>query len=157
LLDGSESVEGCLLAFGNLRRALSVVLQETQPDCVVATYPAYGQVIQSLYHDHAERPFRLITVVTDSISVNSSWYRAASDWFCVANEDTAGILRANHVPAERIKTFGFPVSPLFASEPRLALEAPTGTSPRRILYIINTGKKKTGKAIDRILDVPYTI
>jgi UDP-N-acetylglucosamine:LPS N-acetylglucosamine transferase len=156
LLDKSQSVEGCLLAFGNLKSALARILQEAQPDCVVSTYPAYGHVIQSLYRDHAERPFRLITVVTDSISVNSSWYRATSDWFCVANEDTAEVLRRNKVCPERIRSFGFPVSPVFAEEPASALSVPEGTAPRRILYIINTGKKKTGKAIDRLLEVPHT-
>ena len=156
VLDKSRSVESCLLAFGNLKGALADILREAQPDCVVSTYPAYAHVIQDLYRDHAERPFRLITVVTDSISVNAWWYRAASDWFCVANEDTADVLGKNGVPADRIKCFGFPVSPSFAEEPPTALRPPEGTAPRRILYIINTGKKKTGKGLDRLLEVPHT-
>ncbi len=33
------------------------------------------------------------------------------------------------------------------------LPQPIGDEPRRVLYIINTGKKKAGKAIDRILEI----
>ena len=49
--------------------------------------------------------------MTDPISVNSSWYRAPSDWFCVPNEATAEVLRQHGVAGEKIKAFGFPVSP----------------------------------------------
>lgn len=73
---------------GKLRRSLSAVLQEAEPDVVVSTYPVYAHLIQDLYRGHAERPFRFITVVTDSISVCSAWYRAPSDLFVVANEPT---------------------------------------------------------------------
>jgi processive 1,2-diacylglycerol beta-glucosyltransferase len=31
--------------------------------------------------------------------------------------------------------------------------APVGDEPRRVLYVINTGKKKAGKAIDRLLEI----
>ena len=47
---------------------------------------------------------------------------------------------------------GFPVSPLFAENPN-DLPAPVGNEPRRVLYVINTGKKKAGKAIDRLLEI----
>ena len=76
-LDNSQSFEGCLLAFGKLKSSLGTILHEAQPDCVVSTYPAYAHVIQSLHRDHAERPFRLITVVTDSISVKGGGIRGS--------------------------------------------------------------------------------
>ncbi len=99
-----------------------------------------------------ERPFRLITVVTDSITINSAWFRAPSDFFCVANDASAEALRKGGVPEKQIKVLGFPVNPVFA-EPAAELPAPVGDEPRRVLYIINTGKKKAGKAIDRLLEL----
>jgi processive 1,2-diacylglycerol beta-glucosyltransferase len=75
----------------------SDILTAAQPDCVVSTYPVYGHVIQDIYRDHSERPFRFITVVTDSISVNSSWYRAPQRLVCVPNEATAEVLRKHGV------------------------------------------------------------
>jgi len=156
MLDNSKSLEQRLLSFGKLKGALADILESAQPDCVLSTYPVYGHVIQEIYRDHSERPFRFITVVTDSISVNSSWYRAPSDWFCVANEATAEVLREHGVPGEKIKAFGFPVSPVFAEMKAGDLPELECVPPFKILYIINTGKKKSGKAIDRLLDIPAT-
>ena len=99
MLDNAKGLESNLLAFGNLKSALERILEQSQPDCVLSTYPVYAHVIREIYRDHSERPFRFITVVTDSISVNSSWFRAPSDWYCVPNEATAGVLRKNGVPA----------------------------------------------------------
>ena len=131
---------------------LEKILAETQPDCVVSTYPVYGHVIQKICRSQHERPFRFITVVTDSITINSAWFRAPSDYFCVANDATADVLRKGGVAEKQIKALGFPVSPMFADNPR-TLPAPVGNEPRRVLYIINTGKKKAGKAIDRLLEL----
>src|ERR1700733_786012 len=147
MLDNSKGLESNLLAFGNLKSALEQILEQSQPDCVLSTYPVYAHVIREIYRDHSERPFRFITVVTDSISVNSSWFRAPSDWYCVANEATAQVLRKNGVPAEKIKAFGFPVNPLFAEQHQEIVQAPEADGVIKVLYIINTGKKKSGKAV----------
>ena len=151
LLDNSPFVEKQLGNFTRLQGTLEKILAEAQPDCVISTYPVYGHVIQKIYRDH-ERPFRFITVVTDSITINSAWFRAASDFFCVANEASADVLRKHGVPDKQIKVLGFPVNPVFA-EPAPELPAPVGEEPRRVLYLINTGKKKAGKAIDRLLEL----
>ena len=145
-------VERQLGGFTRLQSKLEKVLEETQPDCVVSTYPVYAHAIKKIYRSHHERPFRFITVVTDSITVNSAWYHAPSDFFCVANDATAEVLRKGGVPAKQIQTLGFPVSPAFANPPA-ELPLPIGREPRRVLYIINTGKKKAGKAIDRLLEL----
>jgi processive 1,2-diacylglycerol beta-glucosyltransferase len=145
-------VEKQLGGFTRLQNTLQKVLAETQPDCVVSAYPVYAHVLKKIYGD-GERPFRFITVVTDSITVNSVWYRAPSDIFCVANDETAEVLKKNGVPTKQIKALGFPVSPVFANSNLPELPSPVGDEPRRVLYIINTGKKKAGKAIDRLLEL----
>lgn len=145
-------VEKQLGGFSRLQKTLERVLSDTQPDCVVSTYPIYGHVIKKIYANYHERPFRFITVVTDSISINSAWFRAPADYFCVANDATADVLIKGGVAESQIKVLGFPVSPLFA-ENDTDLPQPVGDEPRRILYVINTGKKKAGKAIDRLLEI----
>jgi processive 1,2-diacylglycerol beta-glucosyltransferase len=145
-------VEKQLGGFTRLQNTLEKILAETQPDCVVSVYPIYAHVIKKIYASHHERPFKFITVVTDSITVNSSWFRAPSDFFCVANDETAEVLKKGGVAKEQIKVLGFPVSPLFAENPN-NLPAPIADEPRRVLYVINTGKKKAGKAIDRLLEI----
>ncbi len=153
-LDNSTRVEKGLPGFARLKNALGDILHETQPDCVVSTFPLYAHIIQELYRDHSERPFRFITVVTDSITVNSSWFRAPSDYYCVPNEASGAVLKKAGVPEAKIKTLGFPVSHMFSEPSATPLNTPTFGEQRRILYIINTGKKKAGKVIDRLLDIP---
>ncbi|MBU6411825.1 MAG: UDP-N-acetylglucosamine--LPS N-acetylglucosamine transferase, partial [Verrucomicrobia bacterium] len=138
--------------FPRLQEMLEKVLAETQPDCVVSTYPIYAHVIRKIVRGHPERPFPLITIVTDSITINSAWFRAPSDFFCVANDATADALRRGGVPEKQIRVLGFPVSPVFAST-LMELPLPVSEEPRRVLYLINTGKKKAGKAIDRLLEL----
>ena len=141
-------------SMGKLRAALATLVQNTEPDVVVSTYPVYGHLIQDIFRDHAERPFRLLTIVTDSISVCSAWYRAPSDLFLVANEPTAKVLIEAGVERQRIKALGFPVSPIFAQEQKIALPVPRGNERRKVLYVINTGKAKAGKSIERLLTIP---
>jgi UDP-N-acetylglucosamine:LPS N-acetylglucosamine transferase len=156
LLDNSTFLEKRMAGFTRLKHALGDIVHETQPDCVVSCYPVYAHVIQELYRDHSERPFRFITIVTDSITINSTWFRAPSDLYCVPNEATAKVLKKAGVPEAQIKALGFPVSHLFTEPPKIPVEAPVSGEQRRILYVINTGKKKAGKAIDRLLEIPDT-
>jgi processive 1,2-diacylglycerol beta-glucosyltransferase len=137
-----------------LHQTLAQLIEETQPDCVVSTYPAYSQLIQSLYRDHCERPFRFITIITDARSVNALWYRAPADRFVVCDEETAEVLRRAGVGNDIISPLGFPVSPLFAAPLPDRPVPPRAGKPLRVLYVINTGKKKCGKAIDRLLEIP---
>jgi processive 1,2-diacylglycerol beta-glucosyltransferase len=137
-----------------LRRSLAELLEATEPDCVVSTYPTYAYVLQSLFRDHCDKPFRLVTVVTDAGSINSIWYRHLSDQYMVCDAQTAEVLRRAGVPADRIQALGFPVSPRFALPPADEPRSPEPGQPFRVLYVINTGKKKVGKAIDRLLEIP---
>jgi UDP-N-acetylglucosamine:LPS N-acetylglucosamine transferase len=155
-MDNSTFLENRLGGFTRLKNALDDILHETQPDCVVSTYPVYAYVIQELFRDHSERPFRFITIVTDSITINSTWYRAPSDLFCVPNAPTAAVLKTAGVPEEKIRVLGFPVSHLFNEQPAVPAHPPLFGEQRRVLYIINTGKKKAGKVIGRLLEIPDT-
>src|SRR5882672_12526137 len=81
-----------------MRNALGELLRKSNPDVVVSTYPVYSHLIAELFRDR-ERPFRLITVITDSISVCAAWFHAPRDVFVVADEPTASVLREKGVPA----------------------------------------------------------
>jgi UDP-N-acetylglucosamine:LPS N-acetylglucosamine transferase/predicted metal-dependent phosphoesterase TrpH len=143
-----------MTTMGKLREALARVLRETEPDVVVSTYPVYAHLIEQIYHEHAERPFRFVTVITDSISVCSAWYRAPSDRFVVANDPTAAVLYGAGIPPQKVKILGFPVSPLFAKEAAPRIPEKRHWDRRKVLYVINTGKAKAGKSIERLLKIP---
>jgi processive 1,2-diacylglycerol beta-glucosyltransferase len=135
------------------RNVLGEVLCRTNPDVVVSTYPVYSHLIAELFRDQPH-PFRLVTVITDSISVCAAWFHAPSDIFVVADEPTAGVLRDKGVAADRIKPLGFPVSPLFACGPQMPLQIPASGERPKILYVINTGKSRAGHLLERLLEIP---
>jgi processive 1,2-diacylglycerol beta-glucosyltransferase len=142
--------------WGRLRDSLAALLAEWQPDCVISTYPVYGEAIAEIHKDHAERPFRFLTVITDSISINAAWHHAPSDLYCVANEATAEVLVSRGVEPSRVAVTGFPVPPSFQEQELPALEPPTGARPRRVLYLINSGSRKVGRTLEEILELPDT-
>ena len=152
LMDKPVLADNPCLKLGRLQRELGHLLLETQPDLVVSTYPLYPTLIHDLYRDHAERPFRLVTVITDTGPVNPAWLQAPSDVYCVPNVAIAALLQARSIPEDKIKAFGFPVSPSFCQMSEAAPPDPGEDGPYRILYLVNNGKKKLGKGLKKLLE-----
>lgn len=155
VLDKTSLIERQMALLSKPREALRDILKTTEPDVLVSTYPAYSYVVNQIYRDHHERPIPLITVVTDSITIHSSWYGAPSDAWIVSNDPTARVMVAAGMPGEKVHDLGFPVSPRFAA---LASESPppppSGDEPLRVLYLIHHGKKRAGKVLDDLLAIP---
>ena len=95
-----------------LKSHFAPLLAHFRPDIVVCSFPAYANVLQEILGP--ERHCKCVVVVTDSITINATWYRSPADYFLVANEQSACVLRSVGVAPEKIKIFGFPVSPKFA-------------------------------------------
>ena len=159
VIDGTQFVESNMTVLSKMKRALADLLRQLEPDAVVSTYPIYNYVIDQIYAEGETRPFSQVTVVTDSITVNSVWYRCSSDYFILANEDTAAVLRAAGTPEEKIRIFGFPVTYRFA-EMKDERFGSTDASPKRVLYLINSGKKEAPSLVRRLArrnDIELTV
>src|SRR6476661_7185889 len=159
VIDGTQLVEANMVMLAKMKRAMIEVLADLEPDAVISTYPIYNYIIDAIYSDGRPKTFSQVTVITDSITVNSIWYRCVSDYFLVANEDTANVLRTAGVPERQIRIFGFPVTYRFAEMPDKRY--PAGEKkPRRILYLINSGKKEAPALVRRLCkraDIQLTI
>ena len=150
-IDRSNIVPRCLWLLGNERRLLAQIIAEENPVVLCSTYPAYAFLLARLATDGHALPLHF-NVVTDSISINSLWWRAgAAGWF-VPNPDSAEVMRRGGVPADALHVTGFPVPAFFGqnaallSPPDLTAFSENGAtvpSPRapapRVLYIINSG------------------
>ncbi|MFQ3670386.1 MAG: PHP domain-containing protein [Verrucomicrobiia bacterium] len=155
ILDQTSVVENNLMALSRMKKALDQLLREAQPDIVCSTYPLYNYLIEELFENGRERTFLQVTMVTDSISVNSLWYRANSDFYLVPNEDTAKVLRQAGVAEEKVRVLGFPVQLAFVQEEsRPSLPPPGPDQPPRVLYIINSGKSRAPKIVEQLLALP---
>ena len=141
-----------------LKAQFAPVLDRFQPDIVVCSFPAYANVLREIVG--TGRACKCVVVITDSITINASWYRSPADYFVVANEQSAGVLRSNGVAPEKIRIFGFPVSPKFAdfAEDR---PQPSSNSTRRVLYMIHAAKRGATELVRTLaklnLDLTVTI
>jgi len=98
------------------------------------------------------RPCRSVVIVTDSITINASWYHCAADYFLVANEQSASVLKAVGVVPGKIKVFGFPVSPKFADVAGNR-GLPSKNSDRRVLYMIHAATRGAPDLVRRRVDL----
>jgi processive 1,2-diacylglycerol beta-glucosyltransferase len=164
LIDVLPVVPLMLPLLGTMRDALAALLKEKRPDVVVSVYPVYAYLIEQLAgargngasskrrfsrSAHKANGFAFHTIVTDSITINSVWYRALSDTFLVPNEESAAVMRQAGLPEERVRVLGFPVPPRFARD-RPERPAP---QPPRVLYMINAGKEQAPEIVDRLLQI----
>lgn len=92
-----------------LLRGLRLRLHRQQPRLIISTYPIYAALLEALAAQGAPLP-PLVTIITDSISVHPIWTLQPSQLWCVADEETRGVVENMGVPAEKIRVTGFPVS-----------------------------------------------
>ncbi len=78
-----------------LKAQFAPVLDRFKPDIVVCSFPAYANVLQEILG--ADRVCKCVVIVTDSITINASWYRSPADYFLVANEQSADVVRSGGV------------------------------------------------------------
>jgi processive 1,2-diacylglycerol beta-glucosyltransferase len=152
-LDRSPLVERLIGLLRGPARALDRAILQERPEAICSTYPVYSFMLRRF-----ARTRGLVTphfnVVTDSISINSLWWRAgAAGWF-VPNEDSAQVMRLAGVDPARLQDLGFPVAPFFSANakrfapPELAGQ-PAATP--RVLYIINSGAPEAAETARRLI------
>jgi len=138
-MDRSSAIAGNVGVFRHAARLLRGILDDLQPDVVVSVYPGCSHLLDHLYAGQEKRPFQQVTIVTDSITVNRLWHAGYTDYYLVANEETAEVMRKQGVPADKIRVTGFPV-PAFFAEAQVP-KAPPGPGERwKVLFMVNSGK-----------------
>src|ERR1700720_3651096 len=154
-LDRKKDFDKRFQKFRGLKKNLGRLLDRFQPDVVVSTFPPYPYLLQQILG--SDRRCKNIAVVTDSITVNAIWYRSPADYFLVGNEQSAAVVRNGGVPAEKIKVFGFPVSPRFADFTK-DRQSPADVTPR-VLYVINAGTQRAPDLVRKFLrlDIQLTV
>lgn len=167
-LDRSPKAAAFTRWLGRETRVLDALIAAEKPAFLCSTYPVYAYMIETLRQGGRRAASASVlpqhfNVVTDSISINSLWWRAgAAGWF-VPNEDSAAVLRQGGVDTEKVHVLGFPVDRFFAeNRARLAPPALEPGVPPRVLYIINSGTRGAFETAQRLLaeadwDVTFTV
>jgi processive 1,2-diacylglycerol beta-glucosyltransferase len=154
-LDRKKDFDAEFVRFSRLEDHFSALLERFQPDVMICTFPAYPNILRQIQERNSEcaRPCKSVVVITDSITINAVWYRCASDYFIVANEQSGAVLRAAGIDAEKIKVFGFPVSPKFADSAASNRVLPPGDSKRRVLYMIHAATRGAPELAQRLAEL----
>ncbi len=150
-LDKDKATPGRVSVYKRAALLLSKRVEEMNPAVIASIYPGYNHLLDHL-HGKVNRPFRTVTVVTDSITINSLWYSGHSDRFLVPNQVTARVMEEAGVSQDLLRVTGFPVPALFEN---LRGER-TGPGPSRlpkVLFLVNPGQKNAAEILKHLGEV----
>ncbi len=150
-LDRPGWMEKTMWATRALRAELDRALVDFKPDVVVSSYPLYAYLFRQIQRARLGVRMPMVTIITDSIGVNSAWHRCRSDAFVVADDDTARLLVSRGVPEKILHPLGFPVAQYFATADRDA--APAGP-PWKLLFMPSTKLDLTLRQIRALGELP---
>ncbi len=153
-LEKKEDFNRDFQKFDRLKERFTRLLKSFQPDVVVSVFPPYPYVLDQIQGPN--RTPKNIVVVTDSITINKSWYQSRADYFLLPNEPSAAVLQAGGVASDKIKVFGFPVSPRFADCPQDRRPPSLQLRPR-VLYMINAGTRSAPDLVRKLLDLDIAL
>jgi processive 1,2-diacylglycerol beta-glucosyltransferase len=153
-IDQRPDFRRALRRFSRVRQRLSEIIEHDRPDVIVSVFMPYPHFLDELYGPANGSKPRRVVCVTDSITINSIWYRCSTDYFLLANEQTAEVLARAGIDRTLMRVFGFPVSPRFAA---LAGQKIRASGPTwRILQIINAGQSSAAGLARWLARIPNT-
>ena len=145
LLDRTAVVGGGIGVFRRAARLLEKTILRLAPEVIVSTYPGYGHLLDLIRRRGQAGTARLVTIVTDSLTVNSVWFRCGSDYFLVPNEATRDVMQKAGVPAEKLRVTGFPV-PLIFAEPATRTPGPAF----EVLFMVNSAHHLASRVVEQL-------
>lgn len=153
MTDGRRRVDALTqFVYLTAHRNIVSVLEETRPNLVVSVHPLVNRLIgnaRRTYH----LSFRFITVVTDLVSLHSSWADPDAELCIVPTDEAYTLLRQRGFPPAKLVRTGFPVHPKFAlyagarRDARLAL----GVDVEPFTILVTSGGVGSGQLRDLVL------
>lgn len=150
-MDRSRIIPAGLRRLRAERRVLQSLLARHQPRAICCTFPGYAYLLEVMTAV-GELSVPYFNVVTDSISINSLWWRGGGAGWYVPNAESAEVLLRAGIEAARVQVTGFPVQRFFSTE-GATLQVPelaAGAKPR-VLYIVHSGRRRAPETAARLL------
>lgn len=129
-------------------RKLGAMVDDWQPDAVVATYPLYPYFLERLLEGHPKPP-KVFTVVTDSIEINAAWLKCPTAEWLVSDPYTRDMMIRGGLPAERVIDTGFPVNPAFSRLTPVAVD--DACDPFRVLFFTTSRRLQVRRFAKAVL------
>lgn len=152
-VDNTRFIHRNLYLFSSAIHRLRQILEEEKPVAVCCTYPLFTAFLEKIRQTGGPHlPELTLTIVTDSITINSIWYATQPDLFIVPNPETAEVLVDAGISPRKILEHGFPV-PLTFTLPgeQPVLHPPGPENPPSILYMGNSLPHLSPKIIETLL------
>lgn len=130
-----------------VERHLHDTLREFQPDLVASTYPLYPYFLKRSFQNGVPT-CPVVTIITDSFSINAAWRKAPTDYWLVTDSGTRQSLLDLGLPEGRVVETGFPVDPRFSELTPVPADDPA--KPFRVLFF-PTSKKPTVRRIAKAI------
>ncbi len=150
-LDHPGLMESMLWTGAPMQKALERVIAEFRPDAIISTYPLYAYLFRKLQRGRLGLQIPFYTVITDSIGINSAWYRCRSDGYFLADQETAELLVSRGLPPGILHPLGFPVGREYSEYSASEVPAPP---PWKLLFMPSTRRIRTVDQIRALLELP---
>lgn len=143
-------LERNLTALKRVRESLETLIAEMEPQVICVTHPLYNYLLEEMHSSGQKVPAIHLTFVTSIKTVHPMWLKGQSDHYLVATKNACSALEAAHIPGEKIHLMGFPVPTEYRHEAPQSKDFTEG-KVTRLLYIVNSGKKKAPDLIAKLL------
>ncbi len=134
------------LVFVTARRNITRLLLETRPKVVVVTHPLVHRFVCAVRRLH-RLPCRVVTVVTDLVSLHASWTYPGVDLAIVPTDEAYQLMYRRGMRPTKMQRTGFPVHPKFAdySGDLSAARAELDLDPQRFTILLTAGGVGSGR------------
>jgi 1,2-diacylglycerol 3-beta-galactosyltransferase len=123
LTDGRRRIDALMqIVYLQAHRNIVRVLEETRPQLVVSVHPLANRLIGNTRRQY-RLSFRLITVVTDLVSLHAAWADPDAELCIVPTEEAYARMLKTGMPESKLLLSGFPVHPKFTAYTRPKHEA----------------------------------
>ncbi len=142
------------LVYLQARRNIARALQTTQPEVVVVVHPLVLRLICAARRTY-KLPFRIITVVTDLVTLHASWTHPGVDLCLVPTNEAFGLMQRRGQLTEQMLRTGFPVHPKFTrcDYTRHAARRELGLAEDRFTVLVTSGGVGSGHLGDMVLEL----
>jgi 1,2-diacylglycerol 3-beta-galactosyltransferase len=130
--------------------AMRGVLEHSQPDVILTTYPLYQSTLTTLFHSKRYK-VPLFTSITDLSTVHRMWFHKRVDGCLVPNSLVADLATSCGIDPGKVTITGIPVHPNVVRESRDKNEVrkELGWTPE-IPTILAVGSKRVERLVDTL-------
>jgi UDP-N-acetylglucosamine:LPS N-acetylglucosamine transferase len=136
------------------RRNIVKLMLETRPRVVVVTHPLTIRFVCAARRAY-RIPCRIITTVTDLVSLHASWTYSGVDLCAVPTQEAYQVMMKRNMRPDRLVRTGFPVHPKFIQFTKSVSEArrELGLDPERFTILLTSGGVGSGNLHGLVLSL----